>query len=300
MKRLLYTLGLMVGVIGILFVGMLVSTSISPDEETQNMPLALTMAPSVFSDDAEDDAATTTFPLCIYNANSVSITIEEIDYEPGEDLYASITVENGSEHAIYFEILGCELDHITFPFNVFLRMYPVSAGATGSCDFVLEWSNIAPYDLEDVHSIAFHCDVYDSDSSVTLDEFRTDDIILSPDSNYAFPLPVDSYECVYDNDGLKLYDLGLIDDKACALAYNDTDQELLLMPLEISFDGEMDYNGINPSEYIYPHTYFILPIDSSRDISSCTQAHFSLWVYALGPGQNTFLYESDPIELKLK
>ena len=264
------------------------------------MSLALALAPCAVADDAKGDAATATFPLCIYNANNVSVTIEEIDCEPREDLYASITVENGSEHAIDFEILGCELDHITFPFNVFLRMYPVSAGATGRCDFVLGWSDIAPYDLKDVHSLAFRCDVYDSDSSETLDEFRTDDIILSSDSDFAFPLPVDSYECVYDYDGLKLYDLGLIDDKACALAYNDTDQELLLMPLDISFDGEMDYNGLNPSEYIYPHTYFILPIDSSRDISSCTQAQFSLWVYALGPDQNTFLYESDPIELKLK
>lgn len=253
------------------------------------------------SSGADNDLSSSSFsPLSIYNANGVSITIEEIDYEPGSNLYASITVENGSEHAIDFNINGCELDHITFPFNIFLRMYPVSAGATGNCDFILDRSDIRPYGLEDIHSIAFHCSVFDSDISDTLDEFRTDDIILQPDPDGAFPLPVDTYECVYDRDGLKLYNLGPVDDKACALVYNDTEQELLLMPQEVSFDSVMDYDAVNPSTFIYPHTYFILPIDSSGDIASYERAQFLLRIYALEPERNTFLYETGPIELKLQ
>ena len=250
------------------------------------------------SSGADNDLSSSSFsPLCIYNANSITATLTDLSYEPGKDLDATFHVENTSEHEVYFEIDGCVLDGASFPLTMY--WYTISAGTSGDCDLALDNRDIAKYGIDDLHQVKFKLSIYDTVAEDTLDEFWSDDIIIDG-SDYTFPLSADSYECVYDRDGIKLYDLGAIGNDACALVYNGRDSDVMLTPLSVSFDGVMDSDFVSWGQFVFSHTYYILPIECDDDISALTTAKFSIWVYSSENGTNAFLYETDPIELKLQ
>lgn len=261
------------------------------------MTLFLTMTACDSSDVADDSAVTKNLSLEVYNANSITATLTDLSYKPGKDLNATFHVENTSEHEIYFELDGCVLDGASFPLTMY--WYTVSAGTSCDCDLALDNRDIAKYGINELHQVKFKLSIYDTVAEDTLDEFWSDDIVID-ESDFTFPLSVDSYECVYDRDEIKLYNLGAIGNDACVLVYNGKDSDVMLTPLSVSFDGVMDPDFVSWGQFVFSHTYYILPIECDDDISSVTTTKFSIWVYSSENGKNKFLYETDPIELALK
>ena len=217
-------------------------------------------------------------PVTAYDADGVTVTAQSLKKDSYGDYNLVLDVQNNSDQDINFSVDAYTINQI----NISGYMgYPVSAGSTGKTEFPIYQSDLDQFNIPDINTIKLHMYIADSDGYV-LKYFDSDSLATTLGDKYDFSLPLDSYDVVYDNNGLKLYNMKTVsheddDDYYYAefILYNGTDQNVSSSAENVSFDDVMNYD--NSCAYnVYANSYSKFELCSTEPFDDVSNVTFDL------------------------
>lgn len=217
-------------------------------------------------------------PVTVYDADGVTVTAQSLKKDSYGDYNLVLDVQNNSDQDINFSVDAYTINQI----NISGYMgYPVSAGSTGKTEFPIYQSDLDQFNIPDINTIKLHMYIADSDGYV-LKYFDSDSLATTLGDKYDFSLPLDSYDVVYDNNGLKLYNMKTVsheddDDYYYAefILYNGTDQNVSSSAENVSFDDVMNYD--NSYAYnVYANSYSKFELCSTEPFDDVSNVTFDL------------------------
>lgn len=217
-------------------------------------------------------------PATVYDADGVTITAQSLKKDSYGDYNLVLDVQNNSDQDIDFSVDAYTINQINI--SEFLS-YPVTAGATGKTEFTIHQSDLEKFDIQDINTIQLHMYIAGSDGYV-LKYFDSDSLVTSLGDNYDFSLPLDSYDVVYDNNGLKLYNTKTVsheddDDYYYAefILYNGNDQNMSASAENVSFDDVMNYDNSYAYD-VYANSYSKFELCSTEPFDDVSNVTFDL------------------------
>lgn len=217
-------------------------------------------------------------PVTVYNADGITITAQSLKKDSYGDYNLVLDVQNNSDRDINFSVDAYTINQI----NISGYMgYPVSAGSTGKTEFPIYQSDLDQFNIPNINTLKLHMYIADSDGYV-LKYFDSDSLVTSLGDNYDFSLPLDSYDVVYDNNGLKLYNTKTVshendDDYYYTefILYNGNDQNISASAENVSFDDVMNYDNSYTYD-VYANSYSKFELCSTEPFDNVSQITFDL------------------------
>lgn len=230
------------------------------------------------TEDSKTPDSTSIDPVTVYDADGVTITAQSLKKDSYGDYNLVLDVQNNSDQDIDFSVDAYTINQINI--TEFLS-YPVTAGSTGKTEFTIYQSDLEKFDIQDINTIQLHMYIAGSDGYV-LKYFDSDSLVTSLGDNYDFSLPLDSYDVVYDNNGLKLYNTKTVsheddDDYYYAefILYNGNDQNMSASAENVSFDDVMNYDNSYAYD-VYANSYSKFELCSTEPFDDVSNVTFDL------------------------
>lgn len=256
-------------------------------------------SPETDTSDTKSSSSVSIDPVTVHDADGITVTAQSLKKDSYGDYNLVLEVQNNSEQDIDFSVDAYTINQINI--TDFLS-YPVSAGTTGKTEFTIYQSDLEKFNIQDINTIQLHMYTADSDGYIT-QYFDSDLLTTSLGENYDFSLPLDSYDIVYDNNGLKLYNLNSIEHEedddyyyAEFILYNGNSQNLSAGPDNVAFDDVMNYdNGF--SYDVYANSYSKFELCSTEPFDNISQITFDLCTWD-DEGYEAFPTEKISLSLK--